>query len=163
MKLKIENKEISVKHIKNSVFKVNNTEEEIDLIKIDTSMYNIIYNHKNYNITVLEQNEEFYKISLNNIIKEVKITSLNEEIKAILGINELSNQQINEIKAPMPGKVIEVFVKVGDLVNEHDSILILEAMKMENNIKSPIQGVIKKITIQKNDTVQKNEILIEFK
>ena len=63
----------------------------------------------------------------------------------------------------MPGKVIDVYVKVGDVVNENDSVLILEAMKMENNIKSPVTGEVKSVTIQKNDTVQKNEILIEFK
>jgi len=163
MKLKVDHKEITVKHLNNSEFKVNDNKELIDLVKIDELNYHILYNNKSYNITILEQNNHKYKLAVNNIIKEVNITSFNDEIMAILGITELTNQKINKIKAPMPGKVIDVLVKVGDVVNEDDSILILEAMKMENNIKSPIKGEIKSVTIQKNDTVQKNEILIEFK
>lgn len=163
MKLLVEDKEVKVKHLNKSIFKVNNKEESIDLIKIDESNYNILYKNKIYNITILEQKNIHYKLSINNIIKFVTINHFNDEIMDILGISKLSNQQKNEIKAPMPGKVIDVYVKVGDVVNENDSVLILEAMKMENNIKSPVTGEVKSVTIQKNDTVQKNEILIEFK
>lgn len=163
MKLKVDHKEITVKHLKKSLFKVNNKEELVDIIKIDELNYSILYKNKSFNITILEQNNYKYKLAINNIIKEVNITNFNDEIMAILGITELTNQKINEIKAPMPGKVIDVFVKVGDIVNENDSILILEAMKMENNIKSPVKGEIKSVTIKKNSTVQKNEVLIEFK
>jgi biotin carboxyl carrier protein len=62
----------------------------------------------------------------------------------------------------MPGLIVSVNVQPGDVVAKGDSILILEAMKMENNIKSPGEGTIKAIKIGKGDRVEKNQILIEF-
>ena len=50
-----------------------------------------------------------------------------------------------EVKAPMPGKILEVLVKVGDQVKEDDEILMLEAMKMENPIYAPADGTVKEI------------------
>ena len=62
----------------------------------------------------------------------------------------------------MPGLVVNIFVKEGDAVLEGDKLLTLEAMKMENILKSPGDGIIKKINIGKTQTVDKNQILIEF-
>ncbi|MNF13023.1 Glutaconyl-CoA decarboxylase subunit gamma [compost metagenome] len=67
-----------------------------------------------------------------------------------------------EIKAPMPGLVLNVIVESGQEVNKGDNLLILEAMKMENIIKSPSSGIVKKILVTKGDKVEKNEILIQF-
>jgi biotin carboxyl carrier protein len=70
--------------------------------------------------------------------------------------------KVSEIKAPMPGLVLSVLVTEGQEVSKGDSLLVLEAMKMENVIKSPASGMIKKILINKADKVEKNEILIQF-
>ena len=66
------------------------------------------------------------------------------------------------IKSPLPGTIIEVFVKEGDTVKMGDRLLILEAMKMENVIKSPADVTIKKIKVQPKQAVEKGEILMEF-
>ena len=62
----------------------------------------------------------------------------------------------------MPGLVLDVKLNVGDSVEKGDSILILEAMKMENVLKSPAEGVVKSIHINKGDAVEKNQLLISF-
>ncbi len=69
----------------------------------------------------------------------------------------------SEIKAPMPGRVLEIMKNPGDSIVKGDGILVLEAMKMENVIKSPVDGIIKKIVVEKNQAVDKNELLVEFK
>ena len=74
----------------------------------------------------------------------------------------LSNQKESELKAPMPGKVLDIMVTAGGSVVKGDGVLVLEAMKMENVIKSPADGVIKRIAVVKNQAVEKNEVLIEF-
>jgi biotin carboxyl carrier protein len=69
---------------------------------------------------------------------------------------------VNEIKAPMPGLILEINVAEGAEVKENDALLILEAMKMENVLNSPRDGVIKSISVAQGETVDKNALLIEF-
>jgi biotin carboxyl carrier protein len=71
-------------------------------------------------------------------------------------------KQVNAIKAPMPGLILEINVVVGQTVQENDPLLILEAMKMENSFLSPRDGVIKSIAVTKGDAVDKGQLLIEF-
>ena len=65
-----------------------------------------------------------------------------------------------EIKAPMPGKILEIRVKEGDSVNEGDVLLILEAMKMENEIMAPVSGVVKGIYVSTGQMVDTDDLLI---
>ncbi len=67
-----------------------------------------------------------------------------------------------KITAFIPGTIRDIYVKVGQTVNKNENLLILEAMKMRNRIKSPIAGKIKKIHISENQVVIKNELLIEL-
>ena len=62
----------------------------------------------------------------------------------------------------MPGMIIDLRVKAGDQVKAGDPLLVLEAMKMENIIKAPGEGTVKQVKIKKGDTVEKNQVLIEF-
>jgi len=65
-----------------------------------------------------------------------------------------------EINAPMPGKILQVKVKEGDSVAEGDTVLILEAMKMENEIVANTSGSIKKINVAVNDMVDTGDVLM---
>ncbi len=65
-----------------------------------------------------------------------------------------------EILAPMPGKIVDVLVNVGEQVSEDDELLILEAMKMENPIYATADGVVKEIKVKKNDTVAADQLLL---
>ncbi|HNA32062.1 MAG TPA: biotin/lipoyl-binding protein, partial [Flavobacteriales bacterium] len=69
---------------------------------------------------------------------------------------------VKEIKAPMPGLVLKVLVKEGDAVKKNEPVLILEAMKMENVIKSPGDGTVKRIHAQEKTAVEKGQLLIGF-
>ena len=79
-----------------------------------------------------------------------------------MGFESGTTKLINEIKAPMPGLILDINVKIGQQVNENDPLLILEAMKMENIITSPRDGIIKTISAVKGKAIDKNELLIEF-
>jgi biotin carboxyl carrier protein len=69
---------------------------------------------------------------------------------------------MNELKAPMPGLVVDFLVEIGQEVQTGDKLMILEAMKMENVIKASGQGIVKKINVIKGQSVEKSQILIEF-
>jgi biotin carboxyl carrier protein len=79
-----------------------------------------------------------------------------------MGMNKTIANTISDIKAPMPGLILQILVKSGMLIKKGDPVLILEAMKMENIIKSPVSGVIKEIKAKEKESVAKNQILIEF-
>jgi biotin carboxyl carrier protein len=65
-----------------------------------------------------------------------------------------------EVKAPMPGKILEVLVKVGDQVKEDDEVVMLEAMKMENPIYAPVNGTVTEIKVKANDSVETEQVLV---
>jgi len=65
-----------------------------------------------------------------------------------------------EVKAPMPGKILEVLVKVGDQVKEDDEDIMLEAMKMENPIYAPAGGTVKEIKVKANDSVETDQLMV---
>jgi acetyl-CoA carboxylase biotin carboxyl carrier protein len=65
-----------------------------------------------------------------------------------------------EVRAPMPGKIIDVLVNVGDKVSEDDELLILEAMKMENPVYAAADGVVKEVKVKKGDTVDSEQLLL---
>ena len=80
---------------------------------------------------------------------EVKLTDEYDVLLQSLGMDAASTKKVNELKAPMPGVVVDIVVGVGDSVVKDDPLVVLEAMKMENMLKSPSDGVIKSINIKK--------------
>ena len=67
---------------------------------------------------------------------------------------------ITEVLAPMPGKILEIMVSVGDKVNEEDEIFIIEAMKMENPVIAPIAGTVKEIKVKEKQSVETAQVLM---
>ncbi|RYF88885.1 MAG: biotin/lipoyl-binding protein, partial [Chitinophagaceae bacterium] len=79
-----------------------------------------------------------------------------------MGFGAASNKQVKDIKAPMPGLVLEVAVSEGQQVKEGDKLLILVAMKMENSISIHTDAVIKKIAVKAGQAVDKGQLLVEL-
>jgi biotin carboxyl carrier protein len=79
-----------------------------------------------------------------------------------MGFNNGLSKKMNTIKAPMPGIILNILVKKDQQVNEGDTLVILEAMKMENTITSPKNAIVKNILISTNQTVDKGQLLIEL-
>ena len=68
----------------------------------------------------------------------------------------------NKVVAPMPGTILDVKVSVGQAIKKGDVVCVLEAMKMENDIPAPCDGVITSVNVQKGATVAANDILISL-
>jgi biotin carboxyl carrier protein len=79
-----------------------------------------------------------------------------------MGMNSAGSSSLKEIKAPMPGLILDLKVAPGDIVKKGDVVLILEAMKMENSIKSPGDGIVKAVNVSLKQSVEKNQVLIQF-
>jgi len=92
----------------------------------------------------------------------LKISEPIDEILASMGLEDALIPKIDFVKAPMPGLVLDVKVQPGDTIKKGETLLILEAMKMENAIKSPIDAVVKSIEVKPQQAVDKNAVLVHF-
>lgn len=138
--------------------------EALDAIESTTNNFHVLQDNKSVKATILSSdfNTKSYTIKVNNNTYNVNINdALDQQIEA-LGFEIGASKKVNNIKAPMPGLILEINVKAGDEVKEGDNLLILEAMKMENVLTSPREGVIKSVKVNQGETVDKNSLLIEF-
>ena len=82
--------------------------------------------------------------------------------RTILGIKNATQNKIDTIKAPMPGLVLKIEATPGQAVLKGDTLLVLEAMKMENVIKAPANGTVAQILVQQGQAVEKGAVLINM-
>ena len=143
---------------------LNGIEVDWDLIEVRENTFHIIKDNKSYNATLVSFNaeEKTMVLNVNGNDYEISIKDKNDLLLQQLGISAKSSSAVQSIKAPMPGLIINVSVNVGDEVKKGDTLLILEAMKMENVIKSPRDGKIKKVSVQLRNPVEKNQVMLEF-
>ena len=102
-------------------------------------------------------------IKVNSNIYHFNAKDQYDELLEKLGMDKLSTNIISDLKAPMPGMVLKIAVQEGQEVKKGENLLILEAMKMENIIKSPADVTVGSLKIQAGDKVEKNQILITFR
>jgi biotin carboxyl carrier protein len=138
--------------------------EAIDCIETSDNTFHILHENTTIDASILNSdfNKKLYTVKVNNNTYEVNINNaLDQQIEA-LGFEVGASIKINDIKAPMPGLILEISISEGQEVKENDALLILEAMKMENVIKSPRDGIIKSIKVKQTEAVDINSLLIEF-
>lgn len=142
---------------------IDNDEATYDLLKNGDNGYHLIYNNQSFNIKVLNKDNHSGELTL-KINGRVISTQLQNKLADLLKKMGMDNnkKKLKDLKAPMPGLVLDILVKEGEEVTEGQELIVLEAMKMENAIKSPQDGIIDKIQIDKQDKIDKNHTLLSF-
>ena len=123
-----------------------------------------LYKNRSFNAEILEADYQA-KSFLIKINKNQYTVSAKDRFDILLdqlGMSNANASKVNDLKAPMPGLIVDIKVQVGDVVKKGDIILILEAMKMENVLKSAGDGTVKAIKVTPKQNVEKNQVLIEF-
>ena len=143
--------------------------------------YNLTINNQNFEVEILNESNGIFQVNVNGSIVEVKDTSSqtniisNQEPKSQPSKIKSSEAQENktpvesvnvsksgQIKAMMPGKVLEILVKVGDEVSDGTPLLVIESMKMENTINSNLSGKVSNILVNVDDSVQYDQVMIQI-
>jgi acetyl/propionyl-CoA carboxylase alpha subunit len=143
---------------------IDNALQNADLIKISDNKFHLINNHKSYTLEVLKQDREKkeFTIKVNGTEYQLKAEDKYDALLKKMGLSRGASAKVNELKAPMPGLVLNIKVGIGQEVKKDQPLLILEAMKMENVLKSPADVVIKSIEVNEKAAVEKNQVLIKF-
>jgi biotin carboxyl carrier protein len=136
----------------------------LDILKSKDGSFHVLENNKGYNIELIAANYEEKQVvlSVNGNKYTVNLRDKYDELLKSLGMDKLMAGKVNELKAPMPGLVLDIFVTPGSIVKKGDPVIVLEAMKMENVLKAAGDGVVKKIAVEKKQAVEKNQLLISF-
>lgn len=143
---------------------VNKEAIALDVFVANSYTKHILYKNKSYNVelTALDRAEKELKIKVNGNVYSVRITTALDLLLKNLGMDNSSASKVQQVKAPMPGLVISILVVDGQEVRKGDNLLILEAMKMENIIKSPTDGRIQKVEVAQGSKIEKNQVLVKF-
>lgn len=141
---------------------INKKKSDIRIEEDDHGFTYVIWGERKVPVEVVEKNQNRYEVLVNGISYKFSIESpISYKRKKFLDKNT-PKSKTESITAPMPGKIIDVLVEPNSDVNQGEAILILEAMKMQNEILATATGKVKSINIRKDDVVMKDDILIEI-
>lgn len=138
--------------------------DNITLNDSDVNNQFILDNNKSKLVSVKEVNHELkrYQIQIDGRTYQVQISDAVDQQILKMNLKSKKSNQLKELRAPMPGLVRQVNVQVGDQVDSGDALFILEAMKMENVLKSPVNGLVSDLFVKPGESVEKNQILLSF-
>lgn len=148
----------------NHQIKIDGKNTEIDLVKLLDNKFHILQNHKSYNLEVIHADYKLkrFSIKVNDNIYDLNLMTELDALLDKMGMSSASDEKMDNVKAPMPGLVLDILVEIGQSINKGDNLVVLEAMKMENIIKASGTGIVKSIKVNKKDAVEKNQLLIEM-
>jgi biotin carboxyl carrier protein len=122
---------------------------------VEAGVYWLQWENRSIEISVTP-NGEAYKVSINGRALDIEIL---DSRAALRKAAQQSHSGAVELRAPMPGKVVRVLVDQGTAVEMNQGVLVVEAMKMQNEIKSPKKGVVKKLGVKEGAAVNSGDLL----
>ncbi len=139
---------------------IDNKIYELDVVRVEHGVYSILSNGESINMEMIAvDNSGSYKV--NTLYKSFDI-----EVVPTISFSKEGKSRSNShqlIKAPMPGRIVKIKVKEGDRVTEGTPLVVLSAMKMENELRSEGDGIVHKISIKEDEVVKDNQLLIDIK
>lgn len=155
---------LQIEKLDNGSWLINNEKQTADLHRVSDKEFHVLVNGKSYRAFVEKHDSRSKELTL--IVNGERVTlrakGPYEDLLESLGMNALASAKAKDLKAPMPGLVLEVAVELGQEVKEGDTLLVLEAMKMENVIKATAAGVVSDVKVTSGDSVEKGQVLVGF-
>ena len=143
--------------------KIGKREYEIKLKEDEKYGTYILWKNRRYPVEVIKSRQNKYEILFNDISYSFTVETPFSLQRMKLLNSKKGKPEKEFVKAPMPGKIIDVLVRENTNVLRGEPLVILEAMKMQNEIQSPVNGQIISITVKPGNNVMKDDLLIEIK
>ena len=141
---------------------VDENKYNIDIVEVEKGVYSILYNGKSYNIELTE-GTSCKKYIVNTFAKTFNIEIIDAETKYQQSrMQGHEHEGENDISSPMPGKVVKIPVSIGDSVKSGQTLIVVEAMKMQSEFKAKADRIVKDILVREGDTVEAHRIMIRL-
>jgi biotin carboxyl carrier protein len=139
--------------------KINDREYVVDILGLEDNLARVNVNGETYEVAV-EQPLKTTKTP--TLMRPLAVPSTETTPSTARTASPAAPKGTGTLKSPLPGKVLDIFVKPGDKIAIGQTLVCLEAMKMENNINADREGVVTAVHVQKGDTVLEGHVLIEI-
>lgn len=143
---------------------INGEPVKIDMVDLGLGAYHILRGNESFRVEVLKLDRTAKQVVLriNGHVYTADVRDKFDLLAEEMGLTGAGAGALKEFKAPMPGLVLDICVEPGSKVQKGEALAVLEAMKMENILKAPGEGIVKSILIQKRQAVEKNQVMITF-
>ena len=158
----INEKKNSLKILSHDKVELNGNNHEVELSQLSKYTYLLKVDNNIYHVTSEKLNSQNYSFTINGSTYNTTVRTNLEEKANVYLQNKAKESGTEIIKSPMPGLIVKILKQVGDNVEVGDPIILLEAMKMENEIRASASGIIKSISTKENASVEKGQALLEI-
>ena len=157
-----QDKKYSIRNPFSEEIMINHKKVDIKIFDDENGFTYIVYKRKKYLAEIVEKSQNKYTVLIDGVSYTFIIeTPISYKRKKYLDKSK-SKSRTKIVASPMPGKILEVIVEAGAEVKEGEPLLVLEAMKMQNEINSPFTGKITKVFAHVGDIVNKEDLLFEI-
>jgi biotin carboxyl carrier protein len=161
--LSSENKKFSFSLPLKHTIRIGKRDYDVQLKEDEKYGTYILWKNRKYPVEIVRSSQNKYEILFNDISYTFTVeTPFSLQRKKVLNSSRGKIER-DFVRAPMPGKIIDVLVREGATVVKGEPLVILEAMKMQNELISPVNGTVEKVLAKANTNVMKDDLLIEIK
>ena len=135
-----------------------------DIVALGQGRYHVLLDGRSYSAEVVgaDYATKTFQLKIDGRLLDVQAKDRFDLLLDKLGMSNATASKVNELKAPMPGLIVDIRVEPGQTVQKGDPLLVLEAMKMENILKAPTDGTVGSIKVTLRDNVTKGQVLVQF-
>jgi biotin carboxyl carrier protein len=155
----VDDKKLKVHSPCDSRIKIDTREYDYDLVHLEGQKYLLRLDNRFIEITSMILQNGSLAVLINGRNYETGIHSTMQEKAAVILQQKKSVHHITEVKAPMPGMILKIKRNLNEKITQGDTVLILEAMKMENDLRAPHSGIIKNIFVKEGNAIEKGTVL----
>jgi len=145
-----------------AIISVDEQKYDLDIAEVEKGVYSIIHNGHSYNIELIG-GESSKKYIVNTFAKTFEVEIIDAESKYISNRNlGLEIEGADNVVSPMPGKIVKILVAAGDPVTAGQTLVVVEAMKMQSEFKATGDKIIREILVKEGDTVDSHQLMIKL-
>ncbi len=148
--------------IDGTAIQIDGSQKDLQINRVSEHAYAIVLNGKPYRVLLESVDGAHLTVTVNGVQHNLVVQDERAQLLEQYGIADSNSAMEKEVRAPMPGLVLELLVAESDSVEAGQGLLVLEAMKMENEIKAAAEGNVARIHVKAGDPVAKGDLLLEF-